>query len=42
VSTHTALLVIDAQVGLLDEAYRRDDVVARIADLTAKTRFKWT
>jgi len=38
VSTQTALLVIDAQVGLLGEAYRRDDVVARIADLIAKAR----
>ncbi len=38
VSTKTALLVIDAQVGLLDEAYRHDEVVARIADLIAKAR----
>jgi len=38
VSTHTALLVIDAQVGLLDMAHHRDDVVARIADLIAKAR----
>jgi len=38
VSTQTALLIIDAQVGLLNEAYRRDDVVARIADLIAKAR----
>jgi len=38
VSTRTALLVIDAQVGLLDQAYRRDEVVARIADLIAKAR----
>jgi len=38
VSTHIALLVIDAQVGLLDQAYRRDEVVARIADLIAKAR----
>jgi len=38
VSTQTALLIIDAQVGLLDEAYRRDDVVARIAGLIAKAR----
>ncbi len=37
-STQTALLVIDAQVGLLHEAYRRDEVVARIADLIAKAR----
>lgn len=37
-STHTALLVIDAQVGLLDMAHRRDDVVARITDLIAKAR----
>ncbi len=37
-SIHTALLVIDAQVGLLDKAYRRDEVVARIADLIAKAR----
>jgi len=42
VSTHTALLVIDAQVGLLDEAYRRDEVVARITDLTAKARTSGT
>ncbi len=42
VSTQTALLVIDAQVGLLDEAYRRDEVVARIADLTAKARTSGT
>ena len=41
-STHTALLVIDAQVGLLDEAYRRDEVVARITDLTAKARTSGT
>jgi len=38
VSTHTALLVIDAQVGLLDRAHRRDEVVARLADLIAKAR----
>jgi nicotinamidase-related amidase len=36
VSTNTALLIIDAQVGLLDEAYRRDDVVTTIADLIAR------
>ncbi len=37
-STHTALLVIDAQVGLLDKAYHRDDVVAHLAELIAKAR----
>ena len=37
-STHTALLVIDAQVGLLDDAYRRDDVLANIADLITRAR----
>jgi len=36
--TTTALLVIDAQVGLLDRAYRRDEVVARLAALIAKAR----
>jgi nicotinamidase-related amidase len=36
VSTKTALLIIDAQVGLLEKAHRRDEVVARIADLIAR------
>jgi len=42
VSTHTALLVIDAQGGLLDQAYRRDEIVARIAGLIARARTSGT
>lgn len=34
----TALLVIDAQTGLLDPAYRRDEVIARINDLIGRAR----
>ena len=41
-SPKTALLVIDTQVGLLDAAYRRDDIVARIAGLIAKARLSDT
>ncbi len=37
-STDTALLVIDAQVGLLEPAYRGSDVVARIKDLISRAR----
>lgn len=37
-STQTGLLIIDAQVGLLEEAYHRDEVVARIAVLSANAR----
>ncbi len=37
-STRTALLVIDAQVGLLDGAHRHEEVVARIGDLIARAR----
>ncbi len=36
--THTALLVIDAQVGLFEGAHRREEIVARIADLIGKAR----
>jgi nicotinamidase-related amidase len=37
--THrTALLVIDAQAGLLDPAYRRDETIAAINGLIAKAR----
>ena len=38
IPTTTALLVIDAQVGLLDRAYRRDEVVVSLAELIAKAR----
>jgi len=38
VSTQTALLVIDAQVGLLENAYHGDDIVATITDLIARAR----
>jgi len=38
VSTRTALLIIDAQVGLLASAYRRDDVVTHITNLITKAR----
>jgi nicotinamidase-related amidase len=35
---NTALLVIDAQVGVLDGAYNRDETVANIASLVDKAR----
>ena len=35
---NTALLVVDMQVGVVAEAYRRDDVVATIAALVDKAR----
>lgn len=34
----TALLVIDAQTGLLDPAYRRDETIAAINDLIGRAR----
>ena len=34
----TALLVIDAQTGLLERAYRRDDVIATLNDLIGRAR----
>lgn len=40
-STHTALLVIDVQVGLIDgpePSYQRDEVLANIAGLLTKAR----
>ena len=35
---NTALLVVDMQIGVVAEAYRRDDVVATIAALVDKAR----
>jgi nicotinamidase-related amidase len=35
---HTALLIIDVQRGVVDEAVRRDEVVANIATLVARSR----
>ncbi|MGI8968716.1 MAG: cysteine hydrolase family protein [Chloroflexota bacterium] len=37
-STHSALLIIDAQVGLLDGAHQSDRVVERIAGLARRAR----
>jgi nicotinamidase-related amidase len=37
-STQTALVIIDAQAGLLASANRADDVVAHIQDLVARAR----
>lgn len=37
-ANRTALLVIDAQTGLLEPAYRRDEVIARINALIGKAR----
>ncbi|GIG39454.1 cysteine hydrolase family protein [Cellulomonas phragmiteti] len=38
----TALLVIDLQVGVVAEAYERDDVVARVAGLVERARASGT
>ncbi|MGV9980706.1 isochorismatase family protein [Micromonospora wenchangensis] len=35
---HTALLVVDVQNGVVAGAYRRDDVVANVADLVRRAR----
>jgi nicotinamidase-related amidase len=35
---HSALLVIDVQVGVVAEVYRRDEVLASIATALAKAR----
>jgi len=35
---NTALVVVDMQVGVVAEAYRRDDVVTTIAALVDKAR----
>lgn len=35
---HSALLVVDAQVGVLAEAHERDAVLGRVADLVARAR----
>jgi nicotinamidase-related amidase len=37
-ATDTTLLVIDMQVGNVANAYRRDEIVARVADLIAAAR----
>jgi nicotinamidase-related amidase len=37
-TTDTALLVIDMQVGNVGGAYQRDEIVARLADLVAEAR----
>ena len=41
-ATDTALLVIDMQIGIVAGAYRRDDTVARLADLVAAARASGT
>ncbi len=35
---HTALVVVDAQKDVVDNAYGRDDVVANIGELVARAR----
>jgi len=41
-ATDTALLIIDMQVGLVEGAYQKHDVVARLADLVAGARSSGT
>ncbi|MEO7020024.1 MAG: cysteine hydrolase family protein [Ktedonobacteraceae bacterium] len=41
-TTDTALVVIDVQIGLIDEAYHRDEVLATISQLLERARSSGT